>query len=59
MFSPFMLSQKADKSNGDIIVHIGKEAIENLLIPLPPRSEQERIVAKVTNLLSAIKSFTT
>ena len=59
MFSPFMLSQKADKSNGDIIVHIGKEAIENLLIPLPPRSEQERIVAKVTKLLSAIKSFTT
>ena len=59
MFSPFMLSQKADKSNGDIIVHIGKEAIENLLIPLPPRSEQERIVAKVANLLSAIKSFTT
>jgi len=59
MFSPFMLSQKADKSNGDIIVHIGKEAIENLLIPLPPRSEQERIVTKVTKLLSAIKSFTT
>ena len=55
MFSPFMLSQKADKSNGDIIVHIGKEAIEDLLIPLPPRAEQERIVAKVANLLSAIK----
>ena len=59
MFSPFMLSQKADKSNGDIIVHIGKEAIEDLLIPLPPRAEQERIVAKVANLLLAIKSFTT
>jgi type I restriction enzyme S subunit len=59
MFSPFMLSQKADKSNGDIIVHIGKEAIEDLLIPLPPRAEQKRIVAKVANLLLAIKSFTT
>ena len=59
MFSPFMLSQKADKSNGDIIVHIGKEAIEDLLIPLPPRAEQERIVDKVANLLSVIKSFTT
>ena len=59
MFSPFMLSQKADKSNGDIIVHIGKEAIEDLLIPLPPRSEQERIVAKVANLLSGMQSFTT
>ena len=59
MFSPFMLSQKANKSNGDIIVHIGKEAIEDLLIPLPPKAEQERIVAKVANLLSTIKSFTT
>ena len=59
MFSPFMLSQKANKSNGDIIVHIGKEAIEDLLIPLPPIAEQERIVAKVANHLSTIKSFTT
>ena len=59
MFSPFMLSQKADKSNGDIIVHIGKEAIEDLLIPLPPIAEQERIVTKVANLLSTIKFFTT
>ena len=54
MFSPFLLSQKSDKSNGDIIVHIGKEAIENLLIPLPPAAEQKRIAAKVTNLLAAI-----
>ena len=59
MFSPFMLSQKAEKSNGDIIVHIGKEAIENLLIPLPPIAEQERIVTKIANLLSTITSFTT
>ena len=58
MFSPFLLSQKSDKSNGDIIVHIGKEAIENLLIPLPPAAEQKRIAAKVTNLLTEIKFFT-
>ncbi len=58
MFSPFLLSQKSDKSNGDIIVHIGKEAIEDLLIPLPPAAEQKRIAAKVANLLATIKSFT-
>lgn len=59
MFSPFMLAQKADKSNGDIIVHIGKEAIENLLIPLPPLAEQKRIVAKVEQLLAAVRKLKT
>ena len=58
MFSPLLLSQKADKSNGDIIVHIGKEAIENLLLPLPPVAEQKRIADKITNLLAMIKPFT-
>ena len=57
MFSPFLLSQKADKSNGDIIVHIGKEAIEKLLIPLPPLGEQKRITEKLERLLPLVEKY--
>lgn len=51
-FSPFMIQQKAANANGTMIVHIGKNAIRNLLIPLPPLAEQERIVARINELLA-------
>lgn len=52
MYSPCMREQKAQRSNGNMIVHIGKDAISNLLIPLPPLAEQQRIVERLEQLLA-------
>ncbi|MBQ6471645.1 MAG: restriction endonuclease subunit S, partial [Victivallales bacterium] len=59
LFSPFMISQKAAVCTGGMIVHMGKSALGNLLIPLPPLEEQKRIVAKVEELLGVVRGLRT
>lgn len=38
--------------NGIAMIHLTKERMENLVIPLPPLEEQHRIVAKVDELMA-------
>ena len=58
LFSPFMISQKAAICTGGMIVHMGKSALSNLLIPLPPLAEQKRIVSKIEELRKATQALT-
>jgi type I restriction enzyme, S subunit len=45
---------KSDKGSGTTMVHITKGSIEERIIPLPPLSEQQRIVSKLDNLFEKI-----
>ncbi len=49
--SPYGIEYKRNTSTGDIIVHTSTSKLGNLLIPLPPLSEQKRIVAAIEKLL--------
>ncbi len=52
LMSPFLVKQKAEASNGDIIVHLSAKSASDLLLPLPPLAEQGRIVAEIEQLLA-------
>ena len=52
LMSPFLVRQKAEASNGDIIVHLSAKSASDLLLPLPPIAEQGRIVAEIERLLA-------
>ena len=45
------ISCKSKLATGDIIVHISNDKLASIPIPLPPPAEQERIVAKLEELL--------
>ena len=47
MYAPKLIEAKARASNGDIIVHASVKKMQEIDIPLPPLSEQKRIVAKI------------
>lgn len=49
--SPYGIEYKRNTSTGDIIVHTSTSKLGNLLIPLPPLSEQKRIVEAIEKLL--------
>lgn len=51
--------QKSFKNNktGSAIPHLNKTQFNNLLVPIPPYSEQKRIVDKIELLLSAVESL--
>ncbi len=46
--------QKTIMAKGEIIVHIYSSMLKELLLPLPPKSEQEKIVEYIENKISKI-----
>ena len=59
MTSPFMLSNVNQLTYGMDMPRLGTNDARNLLIPLPPLSEQQQIVAKLNQLLSEIDNLKT
>lgn len=52
--SHLCIDYKRKTATGDIIVHISADKLSNMLIPLPPLSEQHRIVVKIEELFEKI-----
>ena len=57
MACPYCIELKRRTATGDIIVHISTTKVGNFLVPIPPLSEQHRIVAKIEELLPLIQSI--
>ena len=57
MASPYAINRKVDLATGDIIVHISGEKVGSILIPIPPITEQNRIVSKIEALIPLIKTI--
>ena len=55
--SPYGIEYKRNTSTGDIIVHTSTTKLGNLLIPLPPLSEQKRIVAAIEKFRPLIEEY--
>ena len=53
--SPFAFSQFSDKTAGAVVQNLNKDKVAESLFPLPPLSEQHRIVAKIEELFSILK----
>lgn len=57
MNSPYAIGCKRKLATGDIIVHISNEKLSSILLPLPPLSEQKRIVAKIEELMPLVERY--
>ncbi len=59
MASPYVIEQKIKLATGDMIVHISESKLGTILIPIPPYAEQNRIVAKIEELLTLCNDIKT
>lgn len=55
--SPFAFSQFCDKTAGAVVQNLNKDKVAESLFPLPPLSEQRRIVAKIEELMPLIDEY--
>ena len=55
--SPYAINIKSNLATGDIIVHISCDKLASILIPLPPLSEQKRIVDKLEEILPLVEKY--
>lgn len=55
--SPYAIELKRRTATGDIIVHISTDKIGNYLIPVPPLSEQQRIIDKIHEVEPLINNY--
>ncbi len=57
MASPYIIGRKVALATGDIIVHISGEKLGTILLPVPPLTEQERIVARIQEVEQVIEDY--
>ena len=57
MTSPYIISRKVELATGDIIVHISGDKLGTILIPIPPLSEQQRIVEKILEVETKLTEY--
>ena len=58
MASPYVVGRKVNLATGDIIVHISGDKLGTILIPIPPLSEQQRIVDKILEAEVKLAEYT-
>ncbi len=59
LMDPSLMERVQDKPVGATVKHLRVGGVETLLIPLPPLSEQRRIVAKVDELMALVDALET
>ena len=55
--APSSVRQKAGMGQGDAVVHIHKESLAKVLIPFPPKEEQQRIAKTLSDIDMLIASL--
>ena len=57
MACPYCIEQKRRLATGDIIVHISTEKIGSILVPIPPKAEQDRIVSRIQEIAPFLQEY--
>lgn len=57
MSCPYIKNEFANTVAGAVVKNLNKDKVKELLVPLPPLAEQNRIVAKIEELLPHIEQY--